>query len=90
MIDVKRFARVRALPWAALLQGGIVARQRWLVLSDKERTRLVRLLRDSSRHPSSLSSGEREELRRLIGKLDLTRFGRDLVPVVRDLRRRGV
>jgi hypothetical protein len=86
----KRFARIRVLPWAALLQGGIVVRQRWLVLSDRERTRLVRLLRDSGRHPGSLTSEEREELRRLIGKLDLTRFGRDLGPVVRELRRRGV
>ncbi len=84
----KTLERVRALPWAVLLQGGIVARGRWHVLSEKERTRFVRIVRDSRGRPGNLSGGEREELRRLVAKLDIGAAGRDLLPLVRGLRRK--
>ncbi len=83
----KKLERLRAVPWTVLLQGGIVARERWHVLSEKERARVVRLVRDSRGRPGNLTGGERDELRRLVGKLDLSAAGRDLLPFVRGARR---
>ena len=85
--ETKR-SRLRAIPWMLVLQGAIVARERWHVLSEKERTRMVRLVRDSRGRPDRMSKAEREELRRLVAKLDVTTAGRDLLPFVRGIRRK--
>jgi hypothetical protein len=82
-----RTERLRAVPWALLLQGGMVAGRRWQALSAKERTRLAELLRRSQGRPGRLSADERVEVRRLVGKLDLTRAGRELLPLWRSHRR---
>jgi len=87
--DRSRTERLRAIPWALLLQGGVVASQRWHALSTKERARLTQLLRDSHGRPARLSADEREEVRRLVGKLELTRVGRELLPLWRGRRPRG-
>jgi hypothetical protein len=71
--------RTKKLPWAALVQAGMVVRSRWKSLSEKDRTRLVRLLRESRGRLSNLSAKERDELRRLAGKADLKGIGRDLL-----------
>jgi hypothetical protein len=81
--------RLKALPWAALLQGGVVIGKRWRALSSKERDRLARLLRDSGGRPSNLSEKERKELRKLAGKLDLRGLGRELTALARHGRGRG-
>jgi hypothetical protein len=82
--------RLRALPWVAIVQGGVVIARRWRALSSKERARITILLRDSHGRPGSLSSKERAELRSLVGKLDLKGMGRELLPVARRGRsRRG-
>jgi hypothetical protein len=80
--------RVKALPWAAALQVGIVLRSRWRRLSEKDRARLIRLMRESRGRVSNLSRKERLELRRLVGKADLAGVGRDLL-ALRGGRRRG-
>ena len=80
--------RTKSLPWAAALQAGIVLRSRWRRLSEKDRQRLIGLMRDSRGRLSNLSRKEREELRRLVGKADLKGLGRDLL-ALRGGRRRG-
>jgi hypothetical protein len=85
--------RVKALPWTAMLQVSLVLGRRWRSLSDKDRDRFTRLVRDSRGRASNLSTKERAELRRLVGKLDVKRTGRELAFVVgrahrRDRRRR--
>jgi hypothetical protein len=62
--------RLKTLPWAAILQTGVLLTKRWLALSEKERKRLLRLLRDSRGRVSNLSVRERLELRKLLGKLE--------------------
>jgi hypothetical protein len=79
--------RLRALPWVAIVQAGVVINRRWRTLSAKERARLTDLARRSGGSPGSLSSKERAELRGLVGKLDPKGIGRELLPLAR--RRRG-
>jgi hypothetical protein len=62
--------RLKTLPWAAILQTGVLLTKRWLALSEKERKRLLGLLRDSHGRVSNLSVRERLELRKLLGKLE--------------------
>jgi hypothetical protein len=78
-----RGGRLKALPWAAVLQAGMVVGDRWRSLSEKERLRARRLLRESGGRLSKLTPKERKELRQLAGKLDLKGMGRDLLPLVR-------
>jgi len=81
-------ARLKALPWAGLLQGGVVVGKRWRSLPEKERARLSTLVRESRGRLGNLSEKERKELRRLAGKLDLKGMVRDLVPIARGGRKR--
>jgi hypothetical protein len=79
----KKRSRLRALPWAALLQVAIVLRARWQTLSSKDRARLTELLRESQGRLGNLSSRQRDELRKLVRKLDLKGTFRELAPIVR-------
>ena len=81
--------RVKALPWLALLQGGALVGKRWRALSAKERARLTGLVRESRGRAGNLSPKERQELRGLIGKLDVKGVGQELVGLVRGGRRTG-
>ncbi len=85
-----RLQRVKALPWAALLQGGVVVGRRWRELSAKDRQRLTALARESRGRLSNLTEKERRELRKLAGKLDLKGMGAELLALrsVRARRRR--
>jgi hypothetical protein len=85
----KQSDRLRAVPWATVLQAVVLAGRRWRSLSKKERTRLRRLVRDSQGMPSNLSLKQRAELRRLIGKLDLRGLAREIAAVTRGGRGRG-
>jgi hypothetical protein len=78
--------RLKALPWAALLRVGVVMGRHWRALSEKDRARLARLVRDSGGRPGNLSQKERRELRRLADKLNLKGMGRELLPLVRGRR----
>ena len=71
--------RVKALPWAALLQGAVVVGRRWKGLSPKDRERIKELLAESGGRVNRLSAKQRKELRKLAGKLDLKGMGRELV-----------
>jgi hypothetical protein len=84
--------RVKALPWAMMLQGAFVLGRRWHTLSQKERARLTGLIRESRGRTSNLTDKQRKELQRLVAKLDLKRTSRELLIVVgrgRRRRRRG-
>ena len=71
--------RIKSLPWAAALQAAIVLRRRWTALSQKDRDRLIRLMRDSRGRLSNLTGRDRDELRRVVRKADLKGIGRDLL-----------
>jgi hypothetical protein len=71
-----------------LLQAGMLLRSRWSRLSEKDRARLVHLLRDSKGRIANLSAKERLELRRLAGKAELKGLGRDLLALRGGRRRR--
>jgi hypothetical protein len=83
-----KLKRVKALPWAVLLQGATLAARRWRTLSTKDRGRITELLRRSRGVPGNLSVRERVELRKLIGKLDLKAAGRDLLSLFSARRKR--
>jgi hypothetical protein len=85
----KRSRASKELPWAALLQGGIVVAGRWRRLSEKDRARLRRLLRESGGHVGSLTDKQRKELRKLAGKLDLPGLGRELTALAKRGRGRS-
>jgi hypothetical protein len=81
-----RLQRVKDLPWALLLQMGLVLGKRWRSLSAKDRTRLTELTRESRGRLGNLSMKERKELKKLIGKLHPKRTARDLVLLTRARR----
>jgi hypothetical protein len=83
MPSAKTVARVKALPWTMLATGAMVVAKRWNALSGKERARLAELLRSSRGRTGNLNTRERAELRKLVRKLDLTRAGRELMPLFR-------
>ncbi len=74
--------RLGAVPWALLLQGGLVVGRRVSALSAKDRARLARLLRESRGWPGSLGVRERAELRRLLAKLDVKAMSREVLPLI--------
>jgi hypothetical protein len=80
-------ARVKALPWAALLQVVFAVGRRWRSLSERDRARLTDLVRQSHGRLGNLSSGERKELRKLARKLDLRGMGNELRGLLRGTRR---
>jgi hypothetical protein len=80
--------RLRALPWVALAQVGVLAARRWRSLSGKDRARLTRLARASRGRPGNLSAKERAELRSLLRKLDLRSLAAELFALSRSRRRR--
>jgi hypothetical protein len=76
-------SRLRALPWAALLQVAMVLRTRWMALSSKDRARFAQLLRESQGRAGNLSSRQRDELRKLVRKFDTKSAVRELAPIMR-------
>jgi len=80
---------LESMPLAELAQGSIAAASRWIRLSAKERSRLLDLLVESKGVLTRLTPKERKELRRLLGKLDLTGLSRELSGLARDWRKRG-
>ena len=86
--DKSKLERVKELPWALVLQIGLVLGKRWRSLSVKDRTRLTELTRESRGRLGNLSAKERRELKKLVGKLHPKRTARDLVLLTRARRRR--
>jgi hypothetical protein len=85
--EPQRTRRLRAIPWAALLQGSVVVGSRWRRLSASERERARTLLRASRGRLDRLSTKERKELRKLAEKADLKGMGRELL-ALRAVRKR--
>jgi hypothetical protein len=85
-------SRLKALPWAALVQAGMAFGEHWRSLSEKDRARLSELVRGRVRvqhgRLGELSAKERDELRKLVRKLDLKGMGRDMMPLLRGARRK--
>ncbi len=87
---MSKLARVRAVPWFIVAQAALAANAHWKQLEPGDRARLTQLLKRSKGLPANLSAKEREEVRLLIGRLDLATLGRELVPfAMRGARRRG-
>jgi len=84
--DKSRLGRVKDLPWALLLQMGLVLGKRWRSLSAKDRARLAELTRESRGRLGNLSAKERRELKKLVGKLHPKRTARELVLLTRARR----
>jgi hypothetical protein len=82
-------SRLKAVPWAVLARVGVVVGKRWTALSAKERARLASLVRGSRGRLGNLNMRERNELRKLVRKLDLKGAGRELLPMLRGGKRRG-
>ena len=84
--DKSKLGRVKDLPWALLLQIGVVLGKRWRSLSAKDRARLTELTRESRGRLGNLSAKERKELKKLMGKLHPKRTARELVLLTRARR----
>lgn len=76
-----RLPFARRFPIIMLAQAAIALREHWKLLDPKERSELARLLRDSKGRPGNLTKKERDELRRIVHKLDLLRLGRSVAGV---------
>ena len=86
---MSRLARLRAVPWLLLFEVARGVQSHVMdTLSPRERRRVAEILRKSRGRPGNVTPAEREELRRLAGKLDLKRMGRDIAPKVIAGRRR--
>lgn len=81
---------IKAVPWLLMMQAALTAREHWDVLTAAERTALTRLLRTAKGRPSNLTTRERAELRRLVGRLDLPGLGKDLMPLAAKSRRKQI
>jgi hypothetical protein len=78
----------KALPWAMVLDAATVVNSHWRSLKDSDRRRVGELIRKSKGNPGSLTKRERDELRRIAGRLDVPGMARDLLPFARRGRRR--
>ena len=78
-----RLARLRAIPWLLVFEVARGLHSHVMdTLSPAERRRVAEILRSSKGNPTNVTPREREELKRLAGKLDVKRLGRDLGPRV--------
>jgi hypothetical protein len=84
-----RLARLRAVPWLLLFEVARGLHSHIMdALTPAERRRVAQILRRSKGNPANVTPRERQELRRLAGKLDLRRLGQDLAPRVLGRRKR--
>lgn len=82
MSTLGRLARIRAVPWLLFFEAARTVRAHYLDdLSPSERRRVIEILRHSHGNPMAVTPRERDELRRLAGKIDLRGMARDLAPV---------
>ena len=80
---LSRLARLRAIPWLLLFEVARGVHSHVMdTLSPAERRRVAEILRKSRGMPQNVTPKEREDLRRIAGKLDFKRLGRDLAPRV--------
>jgi hypothetical protein len=72
-----------------LMEALMVAREHWSRLTPGERSHLTALVRKSRGRPGNLTPHERQDVRRIAGKLDLPGLGRNLAPFAGRVRGRG-
>ena len=77
-----RLPKLRGLPWMVVLDVAFIAREHWMHLAPHERERFAALVRKSKGNPSNLSKRERDEIKRIVDKLDVPGMGRALIPFV--------
>jgi hypothetical protein len=80
----RRRAMRRSVPllWAFVVAEALTTTRRHFAGVDpKARRRVAELVRKSGGRPSNLSSQEKQELRRLVGQMDLWRLSKDLAAV---------
>jgi hypothetical protein len=86
---VGKLARLRAIPWLLVFEVARSVQSHIMdTLSPAERRRVTQILRKSKGNPQNVTPREREELRRMAGKLDLKRLGQDVAPRVLASRKR--
>jgi hypothetical protein len=86
-----RLSRLRAIPWLLLFEAARLFHSQVMdSLSPKERRRVTEILKKSKGMPQNVTASEREELKAIAAKLDIKRFGRDMVPHVVNQGRRRV
>lgn len=79
----------KRLPWAAIAGVAVATGKRWRTLSERERSRLLALVRESGVRPDRLSEKQRKELRKLLAKLDLRGLSGDVARLAGGVRKRG-
>jgi hypothetical protein len=84
-----RMARRFPIMWALTVAEAVVAtRRHWTGIDAHTRARLRELVAKSRGRPSNLTANEKRELRSLVGRLRLTKLGRDLAAVATPVKRR--
>lgn len=77
----------KAVPWMLLLEAAMIMRTHWGRLDDKDRRELSRIVKKSHGNPRNLTKNERNELARIMRRLDLITAGRKLMPFHGGVRR---
>lgn len=85
-----RIPGLRSAPWLMLAELAWSLRGRWTTLTPVERTRLTGLVKQTKGRPQNLTAAEKDDLKALVGKLDLTGLAKEQVPLVgRRMAKRG-
>jgi hypothetical protein len=80
--------RAIGITWLLLAgQAALATRRHLQKLDARERRRLAEIVRSSHGRPSNVSKRERDELLRILRKLELGRLGRDVAGIVASGRR---
>ena len=70
----------KAVPWMILLEAAMIMRTHWGLLDADDRGQLTRIVKKSHGNPRNLTKNERNELARIMRRLDLITAGRKLLP----------
>ncbi len=76
-----RLPTVRGVPWLMVLQLAVAAREHWHRLAPRERARLGAIVKKSKGRPANLTAGERQELKRIVAKLEPLQLARRALPL---------
>lgn len=85
---MSKIARLRRVPWLLLFEAARATHGHLMdVTSPSDRRRVREILRRSKGMPQNLTEREREDLRRIAGKVDLKSLAGSLVPSIVGRRR---
>jgi hypothetical protein len=77
----------RRIPLFLAFELLMASREHWNSLDPRDRARATELLRSSKGDPRRLTSGERDEARELLRRLEVVRFARHVGPIALKGRR---